>query len=233
MPEHISAEALEEMKNYYRARAHEYDEWFYRQGRYDRGAEANARWFAEVEQVFTQLAELHLTGDILELAPGTGIWTEHLLKTATTITAVDASSEMIELNRAKIADPRISYIQNDLFTWQPERTYAAVVFGFWISHVPLERLDAFLLSVRGMLDPGGKIFFVDGRREITSTAINHQLPLPDNQVMTRILNDGSAFQIIKNFYDPTELTHRFQRLGFDMTVRETEKYFLYGYGSLL
>ena len=35
---------LGEMVEYYRARAAEYDEWFYRRGRYDRGAAANAQW---------------------------------------------------------------------------------------------------------------------------------------------------------------------------------------------
>jgi demethylmenaquinone methyltransferase/2-methoxy-6-polyprenyl-1,4-benzoquinol methylase len=33
---------------YYRARAGEYDQWFLRQGRYDRGPSDNADWFREV-----------------------------------------------------------------------------------------------------------------------------------------------------------------------------------------
>ena len=33
---------------YYQARASEYDEWFLRQGRYDRGSAQNAPWFTEV-----------------------------------------------------------------------------------------------------------------------------------------------------------------------------------------
>ena len=42
---------LQQKIAYYRARAGEYDEWFYRVGRYDRGADWNARWFAEVEML--------------------------------------------------------------------------------------------------------------------------------------------------------------------------------------
>lgn len=42
MSEIVSAQTLTEMVSYYRARAHEYDEWFYRRGRYDRGSEINA-----------------------------------------------------------------------------------------------------------------------------------------------------------------------------------------------
>lgn len=231
MSHSVSAKTLQEMKEYYRERAHEYDEWFYRQGRYDRGPEMNARWFAEVDEVFAALDSLHVTGDVLELAPGTGIWTERLVRTATTITAVDASPEMIEVNRAKLADKRVSYVQADLFSWQSERMYDAVVFCFWISHVPLERLDAFLSSAAAMLRPGGKMFFIDGRREPTSTANNHQLPTQDSQVMIRTLNDGKNFEIVKNFYDPTDLAERCGRAGLDITVRETATYFLYGCGT--
>ena len=42
---------LQEQIEYYRARAGEYDEWWLRHGRYDRGPEENARWFAEAEQL--------------------------------------------------------------------------------------------------------------------------------------------------------------------------------------
>lgn len=231
MSNRVPEQTLQEMMTYYRERASEYDEWFYRRGRYDRSPESNARWFVEVDEIFAALDALKLEGDVLELAPGTGIWTERLVRTAETVTAVDASREMIEINRARLASKRVSYIQADLFSWQPERAYDAVFFGFWISHVPLERLDAFLASVAAMLRPGGKVFFVDGRREPTSTASNHQLPDQGSQVMVRKLNDGRAFEIVKNFYDPSELAARCARARLAVDVRETETYFLYGSGT--
>ena len=226
----VPSSTLQSMKTYYQQRASEYDEWFYRQGRYDRGSEANARWFAEADEVVAALDALALTGDVLELAPGTGIWTQRLIQTASIVTAVDASQEMIEINRAKVNSERVTYQLADLFTWKPGRTYDAVFFGFWLSHVPLERLNTFLHSVATMLRPGGKAFFVDGRREQTSTAINHQLPAAESQVMTRVLNDGRTFEIVKNFYDPVELAERCRNAGLDVTICETKTYFLYGYG---
>ena len=42
---------LTEQLDYYRARAGEYDSWWLRQGRFDRGAEANAAWFAEAAEL--------------------------------------------------------------------------------------------------------------------------------------------------------------------------------------
>lgn len=231
MSEAVSTRTLQEMIRYYRARAGEYDEWFYRKGRYDRGPESNERWFAEVDEIFAALDACGFEGDILELAPGTGIWTERLARVASTMTAVDASREMIEINRARVASDRVSYVQADLFSWRPERLYDAVFFGFWISHVPLERLDGFLASVAAMLRPGGKVFFVDGRREPTSTAADHQLPAPQSQTMIRKLNDGRAFEIVKNFYDPADLAARCARVGLEAEVRETATYFLYASGT--
>ena len=227
----ISTQTLQEMVLYYQERAREYDQWFYRQERFDRGAENNARWFAEAEEVFAALQASGFVGDVLELASGTGIWTERLVRMATTVTAVDASPEMIEINRAKVASERVSYVLADLFSWRPERLYDAVFFGFWVSHVPRERLDDFLASVAAMLRPDGKVFFIDGRRETTSTAIDHQLPAEESQTMVRKLNDGRAFEIVKNFYDPVDLAARCTRAGFEIKVCETATYFFYGYGT--
>jgi 2-polyprenyl-3-methyl-5-hydroxy-6-metoxy-1,4-benzoquinol methylase len=227
----ISTQTLQEMMTYYRERAREYDEWYYRRGHYSQGAEMDARWFAEANEAFTALDTLQLTGDVLELAPGTGIWTERLVRTATTVTAVDASPEMIEINRAKVNSPRVAYLQADLFSWRPERTYDAVLFGFWISHVPLERLDDFLRSVAAMLRPGGKVFFSDGRRAAAGSFAHSQPPAQDSQLTIRTLNDGRTFEIVKNYYDPIDLAARCTQAGFAITIQETANYFLYGYGS--
>lgn len=231
MSDTVPASTLEEQVAYYRARAAEYDEWFERRGRFDRGPVANARWRAEVAEVVAALDALAPGGDVLELAPGTGIWTAHLLRHARSVTAVDASAEMIALNRAKVASDRVAYLQADLFAWRPARRYDAVCFGFWLSHVPTERLDAFLTTVAAALAPGGKVFFVDSRREPTSTAVDHQLPEAGVQIMTRRLNDGRAFQIVKNFHEPAALAARCAAAGLAVTIRETATYFIYGYGA--
>jgi 2-polyprenyl-3-methyl-5-hydroxy-6-metoxy-1,4-benzoquinol methylase len=224
---------LAEQIEYYRARALEYDEWWDRLGRYDRGPEARARWFSERDEVLAAFDGLDLQGDVLELAPGTGIWTERLARTARSITAVDASSEMIAVNRHRLGDAAatVTYVHEDLFAWSPARRFDAVVFCFWISHVPEERLDHFLRTVAAALTNGGRIFFVDGKRQPDSTAIDHDLPDPGSQVMTRRLNDGRAYRIVKNFWPSRQLESRCREAGLDVTVAETETYFQYGSGA--
>ncbi len=125
------SQILVEQAEYYRARAAEYDRWFFREGRYDRGDAATALWFSEVEEVRGALARMPLDeADVLELAPGTGIWTELLVDRARHLTAVDASAEMVEQNRRRLGDRArsVTFILADLFTWRPDREYDAVVF---------------------------------------------------------------------------------------------------------
>ena len=218
---------LAEQIEYYRARAGEYDEWFYRVGRYDHGAELNKQWFDEVQQVMNALRRLPHAATALELACGTGIWTEQLLQVAAHITALDASPEVIEINRSKLRSDRVAYQQADLFQWQPEQQYDLVFFSFWLSHVPPERVDEFLAKVARAVHPGGRLFIVDSRRAVTSTAHDHA-PYQEASVQhTRKLNDGRTFNIYKVFYEPEALRQRLAAHGFSADVQETPNYFIY------
>src|SRR4051812_16631107 len=112
-------DVLRQQLDYYRARAGEYDDWFLRRGRYDRGPEANARWFAEVEVAAAALDSFMPKGEVLELACGTGLWTVRLLPHAARVTAVDAAVEVLALNASRVESPTIHYVVADLFAWEP------------------------------------------------------------------------------------------------------------------
>lgn len=227
MPLHTDA-LIEQQKEYYRARAGEYDEWFLRQGRYDRGPEHRAQWFAEVEEVRAALERFNPAGRVLELACGTGWWTEQLVRWADEVTAVDASPEVLELNRIRVSDPKVRRVQADLFQWLPERgAYDAVFFSFWLSHVPPELFKPFWTMVRIALKPGGRAFFVDSLRTVESTAKDHVLPDQD-VVLERKLNDGRRFNIYKVFYNPAGLEARLTTVNWYGDVHGTENFFLYG-----
>lgn len=219
---------IEEQIAYYQARAGEYDEWFLRQGRYDHGPEMNARWFAEVEQVARALEAFAPSGNVLELASGTGLWTQRLVTTAQTMTAVDSSSEVHDVSRERLGGAPVRYEVADLFRWQPDRQYDTIFFSFWLSHVPPERLESFWSLVRSALAPGGRVFFVDALYEETSTAKNHQLEGPDAHAVTRRLNDGQEYRIVKVFYRPETLTEELTAWGWRAKIERTPTYFYYG-----
>ncbi len=229
-----TANVLLEQIAYYRARATEYDDWFLRLGRYDRGEDATRRWFEQVEEVRQALRTLPLDEkNILELAPGTGIWTEELCNRVAHLTAVDASSEMIALNLQRLGNraEKVTFIEADLFEWLPTQQFDAVVFCFWISHIPVGRIDEFLANVVKMLIPGGTVFFLDARKEHTSTAADHVLPTRDEELMTRRLDDGREFTIIKNFWTAAALEEKCTRVGLTVEVHETADYFQFGIGT--
>jgi len=50
------------------------------------------------------------TGSVLELACGPGVWTGHLLRHATDVTAVDASPEMLAIAAARVGTERVRFI---------------------------------------------------------------------------------------------------------------------------
>lgn len=223
---------LQEQLDYYRERAAEYDQWWLRQGRYDRGPAQKAQWFAEASEVRAALVAFRPRGRVLELACGTGIWTEQLLPFADELTAIDGSREMLAINAGRLRSPRVRYIEADLFRWRPaaEGRFDTIFFGFWLSHVPPERFVEFWNLVDSCLAPRGRIFFVDSRYQETSTAVNHVLPDRSATVLQRRLNDGREYRVYKIFYDRDELTLRLGALKWSFEITETRNYFLYGAG---
>lgn len=227
----MTKETIQEQIAYYNARAKEYDEWFYRIGRYDRGLEINQRWFDEVATLKNVVNKVGIVESVLELACGTGIWTQELLKIGKQITALDASQEMIEINRQKLNNAsNVEYRQLDLFSWQSDKQYDLVFFSFWLSHVPPVKVDEFLSKVYNSVLPSGKVAIVDSYFEITSSAKDHPLQDKNEIYQQRKLNDEREFQIFKIYYQPDVLLNKLTQAGFQAEVRLTDTYFIYAQG---
>ena len=223
---------LQDQIDYYRARAGEYDEWWFRTGRYDRGPELNARWrpdVAVVEQALERWLDARRPASVLELACGTGLFTRRIAPRVARLTAVDASPEALAINRSRVDAPNVEYVQADLFAWRPQERYQAVFFSFWLSHVPEARFDAFWRTVSAALAADGAAYLIDSAFDPTSTAKDHVLPAQDAGIVTRKLNDGREFRIVKLFYTPGTLAARLAAAGFASDFRETAQYFIYGW----
>jgi len=223
----MNDDIIQQQIAYYRARASEYDEWFYRLNRYDRGAEANQQWFDEAGIVRSALHALGHIGDALELACGTGIWKHELAKLADHLTAIDAAEEVLAINRAKLNAPNVTYQQVDLFAWQPDRQYDLVFFSFWLSHVPPERLAPFLATVNHALKPGGRLFIIDSTPDLGSSAKNSPKRDDEGIYQKRNLNDHNLYTIVKIYYEPEDLQAKLSTAGFSANVQTTDHYFIY------
>jgi demethylmenaquinone methyltransferase/2-methoxy-6-polyprenyl-1,4-benzoquinol methylase len=217
---------LEEQKRYYAARAPEYDDWWFRRGRYAFEPCEQERWDADVAEAERALADFGATGDVLELAAGTGLWTRHLARTADRLVAVDASAETLALNRGRV-DGEVEYVVADVFAWEPEERFDVVFFAFWLSHVPEERFDGFWRRVRAALRPGGRVFLVD------SGGVDPAQRDPGRgELQERRLSDGRTFTIVKRYWSPEGLAARVRGLGFELDLRRTANgLFLLGGGA--
>jgi SAM-dependent methyltransferase len=192
---------LAEQLAYYRARAPEYDEVY-----------ANKRaWDAFID-------ELPITGDVLELACGSGWWTPLLARRARSVTAVDAAPEMLALARQRVRGLPVQLLEADLFAWQPPRRYDTAFFAFWLSHIPPARFAAFWSMVGAALVPGGRACFLDeSDRARDSERMLGGQPAPS---VRRRLRDGRQYLAVKVFYSPAELAARLAELGWTATIRE-------------
>jgi SAM-dependent methyltransferase len=223
--------ALEQQLDYYRARAGEYDDWWFRTGRYDRGPEANDAWLAEVASLEAALERFDPRGEVLELACGTGLWTRHLVARADRVTAVDGAPEVLELNRVRTEalGASVTYVEADLFNWQPPaHAFDACVFGFWLSHVPEERFAPFWAMVSAALRPDGRVLLIDSQRAPRSKARDHTMPAEDSSLEQRRLDDGREFEIVKRYYEPAALAGQLAELGWECKLHSTGEFFIYG-----
>lgn len=223
---------LSEQVAYYRARAPEYDEWMQRIGRYSRGGEADRRWFEEFSIEQQRLRDFKATGDVLEIACGTGLSTAVLAESATSLVALDAAPEMIGECRKRPGLEEVEFVLADVFSWRTDRSFDAVVFTFWLSHVPEELFETFWTRIRVLLKPHGRVFFADNLYAPWATAIDHELKGPEEGVVVRKLNDGREFRVVKRFLEPAVLQAELGLLGWDIVVEATGDLLLTGQGRL-
>jgi demethylmenaquinone methyltransferase/2-methoxy-6-polyprenyl-1,4-benzoquinol methylase len=220
---------LAEQRRFYEARAPEYDKWWQRSGRYDRGDDERREWHRQVATVEEALDAFAPRGDVLELAGGTGWWTERLARTAGRLTVVDSSPETLALNRERVARPDVDYVVADVFDWQPARRYDVVFFSFWLSHVPRTRVAAFWELVRSSLAPNGRAFLIDNRNDpLDSPHIKDPYVVeygPDLHL--RHLGDGTQWRVVKVMYEPDELQALIAAAGWNSRIEAT-RLFIFG-----
>ena len=170
-----------EQLRYYRARAGEYDATSY-------GAVSVER--ASVPAIVDRL---QISGDVLELACGTGIWTAELVRHATTLTALDGAPEMLDLARRRVPTS-VRFEQADLFNWTPTSSWDVVFFSAWLSHIPTDRFAGFWSSVAAALRPGGRAIALD---ELPVRSFHEDQV--KGEVAVRTLQDGTKHEIVKVF----------------------------------
>jgi len=200
---------MDELADYYARRAPEYERIYDRPERQ-----------ADLAVLRTRLAAALARRRVLELACGTGWWTQAYAAGAAQVTALDASEAVLAIARAKALPPgRVEFLRGDCYALPGfGRAHDALFAAFWWSHVPLERLDAFLGQAVAAAAPGALIAFLDNRYvEGSSTPVSRR-DAAGNTYQRRKLEDGSAHEVLKNFPGEGELLGRASRHGWGANV---------------
>ena len=209
----MTEEILADQVDYYRRRAGEYDATAY-------GDLVTAR-----TRITRLVTEMDPTGNVLEIACGTGLWTQALAASADTVTAIDVAPEVIEIAHDRVRSANVVFEVADVFSWAPGVRFDVIFFSAWLSHVPTSRFDRFWESLRGLLADGGRVLFID--EHIDERAKESYIEGRED-IVERRLNDGSTFRVVKNFVDPARLELDLRRLGWDCTVRRDGSDWVYG-----
>jgi 2-polyprenyl-3-methyl-5-hydroxy-6-metoxy-1,4-benzoquinol methylase len=196
-------EVLAQQVSYYRNRAAEYEVTAY-------GDVAAAR--VRIDRV---VAQLRPTGQVLEIACGTGIWTQALARWASAVWAIDAAPEMITIARNAIDSPNVTFEVADVYSWTTSVRFDVIFFSAWLSHVPASRFEQFWRRLRGLLADRGRVLFIDEHVDEHHKEV-YAAGAAEN--VERRLRDGTEFRIVKNFVDPEQLSARLGQLGWRCRV---------------
>lgn len=188
------------MKDYYDARAPEYDEWYLGAGRFA-GLERPGweRAVRELEQAIARLPRART----LDVACGTGFHTRH---PRGELTALDQSARMVEITRGRV--PRAAVVEGDALSipfgdGAFDRVFTAHFYG------PLEHRErgAFLREVARLAPE--LLVVVD-----SAARPDHER----EERQARVLNDGSHDEVYKRYFEAAELA---DELGGGTVVHES------------
>ena len=182
----MTDEVLADQIGYYRRRAGEYDATAY-------GDVAVAR-----PRIARLVAQMRPSGNVLEIACGTGLWTEALAELADAVTAIDTAPEVIEIARARVGSAAVTFEVADVFSWATSSRFDVVFFSAWLSHVPTSRFEQFWQLLRPLLAVGGRVLFIDEHVDVRE---KEAFVAGRDEIVERELRDGEKFRIIKNFVD--------------------------------
>jgi ubiquinone/menaquinone biosynthesis C-methylase UbiE len=170
------------MKEYYDARAPEYDEWYLGTGLFF--ARERAGWDEAVAELEWDIAALP-PARTLDVACGTAFLTRHLKGE---ITGLDQSPRMLDVARRRI--PAATFVQGDATRIPfPDGQFDRVFTGHFYGHLDdLERVQ----------------FMAEARRVATELVVVDSAVRPDHareEWQERALNDGSRHRVYKRYFD--------------------------------
>ncbi|TCC34844.1 class I SAM-dependent methyltransferase [Kribbella sindirgiensis] len=181
---------MNELADYYRERAGEYDVVYEKPERQE-----------DLARLRALLPPLVAGRSVLEVAAGTGYWTKALATTAESIVATDLNDETLAVARTRSYGPADVHFETaDAYDLGVVPGCFDVIFaGFFWSHVPRSDGRRFVEGLRDRVEPGGVVILADNRYVEGSNYPITRITDDGDTYQTRQLSDGRTFEVLKNF----------------------------------
>jgi demethylmenaquinone methyltransferase/2-methoxy-6-polyprenyl-1,4-benzoquinol methylase len=209
----------DEIENYYAKRALEYENIYSKPER--------QKYIKEAKEILKKYLD---NKSVLEIACGTGFWTEIISEVSKSILAVDYNNEVMEIAREKRYNCNIEFIQDDAYKLSKVKGNCEALFaGFWFSHIPKQRIRNFFENIHKKLIKNALVIIMDNFYiEGNSTPVS-RYDTDGNSYQIRKLNDNNQYEIVKNFYNKNELKNYFTDYGKEIEIDDLNYYWIIKY----
>ena len=190
--------------DYYRARAPEYEQIYYRDVPKRR---------QEIADHFEFVEKLATGKTVLDLACGTGYWTQAAAKNAKEVIATDIAPEMIREAKNKKYNRPVRFINCDIYNLPFKRaSFDLILIGFWLSHEPKQNYNKFFEIIQWPLKPNGQIWLIDNNPPAEGPKSGYLYTDEfGNNFKSRRLDNGEDFSLLKNYFSENELDAIFSK----------------------
>ena len=208
--------AAPRMQQYYSRRAAEYEKIYEKPERQD-----------ELEWLRQRIPELLSGKTVLEVACGTGYWTQFIATTARKVHACDINETVLEIAREKPNVREVNFFKADAITLEGVPSGCDAVFaGFWWSHVKKSELAKFVRNLAGKVEPGARLVVLDNTYvQGSSTAVSRRDAEGNTYQMRRLAN-GEEYEVLKNFPTPAELAEAVRPVAGEAHLESLQYYWL-------
>jgi demethylmenaquinone methyltransferase/2-methoxy-6-polyprenyl-1,4-benzoquinol methylase len=160
--------------------------------------------------------------EVLEVACGTGNWTQVLSRRAKRVVAIDCSTEALALAEGKEYGPaEVEFRVADAYRLcELGGRFTGAFASDWWSHVPRSLLGTFLSGLHARLEDGAPVAFLDMLPREHPYLEPYRHDGEGNAICRRELPDGRAFDVVKNFPGSAELLDAVREWGRSPRYRE-------------
>ena len=209
------------MESYYAKRAQEYETIYLKPERQE--------YIKESKIILKKYFE---GKTVLEIACGTGFWTETISKVSKSILAIDINNEMLEIAKNKKYNCKIDFIQDDSYKLEKVNgNYDSLFSGFWFSHIPKSKIKIFFDIIHNKLNENAIIVFMDNMYVDGSSIPITRFDTDRNSYQIRKLKDNSQYEILKNFYSVNELKDLVQDYDNKVVIKDLKYYWILKYNK--